>query len=602
MLREERNFRKERHSMEKMQPMLFTTLKNYSKEQFTKDLIAGIIVAIIALPLSIALALASGVGPEQGIFTAIIAGFLISALGGSAVQVSGPTAAFATIVAGIVAGNGMDGLATATILAGIILILMGLFRLGNLIKFIPFTITTGFTSGIAVTIVLGQMKDFFGVTYPEGMPTVETMEKVQAFAAGITTWNLDALIVGVVCLAILYLIPKFWDRVPASLIAVLAGIAMTKLLPLDVNTIGDLYTISNALPTFHIPHITYGLIKTALPDAFTIAILAAIESLLSCVVADGMINGRHRSNTELTAQGLGNVASALFGGIPATGAIARTAANVKNGGRTPIAGMVHALVLLLVLVVLMPYAALIPMPTIAAILIMVAYNMCQWRTFLRILRTSPKSDIIVLVLTFVLTVVFDLVVAIEVGMIMACVLFMKRMSEETDIIKWKYAEDVEDIAESPLDTAEENVTPMDREIAHVQEAAEQAHLRRIPKTISVFEITGPLFFGAADQVRDIVAHPGTRCLILRMRSVPALDTTSMNALNDLLKRCRKKNITLILSHVNEQPLHVMEKAGFVRKVGLKNICRNIDAAIERAEEIVSQPLPVKKEKKTEKKA
>ncbi|MGN0718930.1 MAG: SulP family inorganic anion transporter [Anaerovoracaceae bacterium] len=588
--------------MEKMQPMLFTTLKNYSKEQFTKDLIAGIIVAIIALPLSIALALASGVGPEQGIFTAIIAGFLISALGGSAVQVSGPTAAFATIVAGIVARNGMDGLATATILAGIILILMGLFRLGNLIKFIPFTITTGFTSGIAVTIVLGQMKDFFGVTYPEGMPTVETMEKVQAFAAGFSTWNLDALIVGVVCLAILYLIPKFWDRVPASLIAVLAGIAMTKLLPLDVNTIGDLYTISNALPTFHIPHITYGLIKTALPDAFTIAILAAIESLLSCVVADGMINGRHRSNTELTAQGLGNVASALFGGIPATGAIARTAANVKNGGRTPIAGMVHALVLLLVLVVLMPYAALIPMPTIAAILIMVAYNMCQWRTFLRILRTSPKSDIIVLVLTFVLTVVFDLVVAIEVGMIMACVLFMKRMSEETDIIKWKYAEDVEDIAESPLDTAEENVTPMDREIAHVQEAAEQAHLRRIPKTISVFEITGPLFFGAADQVRDIVAHSGTRCLILRMRSVPALDTTSMNALNDLLKRCRKKNITLILSHVNEQPLHVMEKAGFVRKVGLKNICRNIDAAIERAEEIVSQPLPVKKEKKTEKKA
>lgn len=588
--------------MEKMQPMLFTTLKNYSKEQFTKDLIAGVIVAIIALPLSIALALASGVGPEQGIFTAIIAGFLISALGGSAVQVSGPTAAFATIVAGIVARNGMDGLATATILAGIILILMGLFRLGNLIKFIPFTITTGFTSGIAVTIVLGQLKDFFGVTYPDGMPTVETMEKVQAFAAGFSTWNLDALIVGVVCLAILYLIPKFWDRVPASLVAVLAGIAMTKLLPLDVNTIGDLYTISNALPTFHIPHITYGLIKTALPDAFTIAILAAIESLLSCVVADGMINGRHRSNTELTAQGLGNVASALFGGIPATGAIARTAANVKNGGRTPVAGMVHALVLLLVLVVLMPYAALIPMPTIAAILIMVAYNMCQWRTFLRILRTSPKSDIIVLVLTFVLTVIFDLVVAIEVGMIMACVLFMKRMSEETDVIKWKYAEDVEDLAESPLDTAEENVTPMDREIAHVQEAAEQAHLRRIPKTITVFEITGPLFFGAADQVRDIVAHPGTRCLILRMRSVPALDTTSMNALNDLLKRCRKKNITLILSHVNEQPLHVMEKAGFVKKVGLKNICRNIDAAIERAEEIVSQPLPAKKEKKLEKKA
>lgn len=554
--------------MEKMQPMLFTMLRTYNSQQFTKDVIAGVIVAIIALPLSIALALASGVGPEQGIYTAIIAGFVISFFGGSSVQVSGPTAAFATIVAGIVAKNGMDGLAVATILAGIILIIMGVCRLGNLIKFIPFTITTGFTSGIAVTIVFGQLKDFFGVTYPAGMETIETMQKLEAFVAGIDTWNVDAFIVGAVCLAILYLMPKFFDKVPPSLIAVLVGIAMTKLLPLEADTIGDLYTISNSLPEFHIPEISYSMIKTALPDAFTIAILAAIESLLSCVVADGMVGGKHRSNTELTAQGIGNVASALFGGIPATGAIARTAANVKNGGRTPVSGMVHAVVLLLVLIVLMPYAALIPMPTIAAILIMVAYNMCQWRTFVRLIKTAPKSDTIVLIVTFLLTVLFDLVIAIEIGMLAACVLFMKRMSEETDVVRWKYVEEV-----------------------HGEDEEETAALRRelmnIPKEIKVYEITGPLFFGAADRIKDIMGDSHTRCLILRMGGVPALDSTAMNALSDLYKNCRKRNTTLILSHVNEQPLRAMAKAGFIKKVGGKNVCRNIDQALERANTILA---------------
>lgn len=306
--------------MEKMYPMLFTTWKTYSKEQFLKDLIAGIVVAIIALPLSIALSLASGVGPEQGIYTAIVAGFIISFLGGSQVQIAGPTAAFATIVAGIVARNGMDGLAAATILAGIILIIMGLCRFGGLIKYIPFTITTGFTSGIAVTIVIGQLKDFFGVTYPEGMPTIETMEKLKAFLAGIHTFNTDSLVVGLVCLAILIIAPRFTEKIPGSLLAVIGGILMVQLLPLQVNTIGDLYTISNKLPSFHMPQLSFEMIQTALPDAFTIAILAAIESLLSCVVADGMINGKHRSNMELAAQGAGNIASALFGGIPATGA------------------------------------------------------------------------------------------------------------------------------------------------------------------------------------------------------------------------------------------------------------------------------------------
>ena len=564
--------------MEKMQPMLFTTLKNYSKDQFVKDVIAGIIVAIIALPLSIALALASGVGPEQGIYTAIIAGFVISAFGGSAVQVSGPTAAFATIVAGIVAENGLDGLAVATILAGIILIIMGVCRLGNLIKFIPFTITTGFTSGIAVTIVIGQMKDFFGVTYPEGMETVETMEKLHAFIAGFSTWNWHALLVGVVCLAILYLLPKFFDRIPPSLVAVIVGIAMTKLLPLNVNTIGDLYTISSSLPSFHVPNISYDLVRQMLPDAFTIAILAAIESLLSCVVADGMINGKHRSNTELTAQGIGNVASALFGGIPATGAIARTAANIKNGGRTPVSGMVHAVVLLLVLVLLMPYAALIPMPTIAAILIMVGYNMSVWRKFLRLVKTAPKSDTAVLLATFLLTVIFDLVIAIEVGMLAACILFMKRMSDETSVERWKYVEELEGADE----------------VEDLKELAEQENLRHIPLSISVYEITGHLFFGAADQLKEIGIGTQTRCLVLRMRGVPALDVTALNALQELRLRCKRQKITLVLSHVNEQPMKVMEKAGFVDKVGRENFCENIDAAIERAEYIVSRPQKNKK--------
>lgn len=557
--------------MEKIKPMLFTTWKTYSKQQFIKDVIAGIIVAIIALPLSIALALASGVGPEQGIYTAIIAGFVISFLGGSEVQVSGPTAAFATIVAGIVAENGFDGLVVATILAGAILILMGLFHFGSLIKFIPYTITTGFTAGIAVTIVIGQLKDFCGVTYPSGMPTIETMEKLEAFTAGIGTFNVDALIVGLVCLAILIIMPKFTEKIPPSLIAVIVGILMVQFLPLEVNTIGDLYTINSSLPIPSLPNFSFNTVRTVLPDAFTIAILAAIESLLSCVVADGMINGHHRSNTELVAQGAGNIASALFGGIPATGAIARTAANVKNGGRTPIAGMVHAVTLLLVLVVLMPYAGLIPMPTIAAILFMVAYNMCQWRTFVQLVKTAPKSDIAVLVITFVLTVVFDLVVAIEIGMLLACLLFMKRMSDETSVKSWKY---------STIHEEEKDIAKQDKEERH--------QLMNISDPIRVYEMSGPLFFGAADQIGTIIVKDMTKYLILRMRSVPAMDITAMNAMNSLYEKCKKDGITLILSHVNDQPMRVMQKAGFYDKVGKDNFCKNIYAAIERAENLLKK--------------
>ena len=557
--------------MEKIKPMLFTTWKTYSKQQFIKDVIAGIIVAIIALPLSIALALASGVGPEQGIYTAIIAGLVISFLGGSEVQVSGPTAAFATIVAGIVAENGFDGLVVATILAGAILILMGLFHFGSLIKFIPYTITTGFTAGIAVTIVIGQLKDFCGVTYPSGMPTIETMEKLEAFTAGIGTFNVDALIVGLVCLAILIIMPKFTEKIPPSLIAVIVGILMVQFLPLEVNTIGDLYTINSSLPIPSLPNFSFNTVRTVLPDAFTIAILAAIESLLSCVVADGMINGHHRSNTELVAQGAGNIASALFGGIPATGAIARTAANVKNGGRTPVAGMVHAVTLLLVLVVLMPYAGMIPMPAIAAILFMVAYNMSHWRSFVQVIKTAPKSDIAVLVITFILTVVFDLVVAIEIGMLLACLLFMKRMSDETSVKSWKY---------STIHEEEKDIAKQDKEERH--------HLMNISDPIRVYEMSGPLFFGAADQIGTIIVKDMTKYLILRMRSVPAMDITAMNAMNSLYEKCKKDGITLILSHVNDQPMRVMQKAGFYDKVGKDNFCKNIYAAIERAENLLKK--------------
>lgn len=547
--------------MNQLKPMLLTSLKNYNRSQFVKDVTAGIIVAIIALPLSIALALASGVGPEAGIFTAIVAGFVISALGGSSVQIAGPTAAFATIVAGIVAKNGMDGLIIATILAGVFLILMGLCHFGSLIKFIPYTITTGFTSGIAVTIVIGQLKDFFGISYPDGVKPIETTEKLKAFFENFSTFSLDALIVSGVSLAILILAPYVLKKVPGSLPAVIVGILMVKFLPLKVATIGNLYTISNSLPTLHIPSMNLSMIGDALPNAFTIAVLAAIESLLSCVVADGMINGKHRSDMELVAQGAGNIASALFGGIPATGAIARTAANIKNGGRTPIAGIVHSITLVIVLVVLMPFAGMIPMPTIAAILFVVAYNMCQWRTFVHLIRTAPKSDIIVLLTTFILTVVFDLVVAIEIGMVLACLLFIKRMSEETHVDSWTYVDD---------DTPD------------VDE-----HLRRLPLQIRVYEITGPLFFGAADAIEHIVVKDFTTCLILRMRSVPALDSTALNALQNLTKVCESKGITLVFSHVNEQPMKVMVKSGFVDLVGKENFCPNIRAALEYAEKIIA---------------
>ena len=550
--------------MNELVPKIFDVMKTYSKDQLVKDIVAGIIVAIIALPLSIALALASGVSPEQGIYTAIFAGFVISFLGGSRVQIAGPTAAFATIVAGIVAKNGMDGLIVATIMAGIILVIMGLLKFGNLIRFNPYTISTGFTFGIAVTIVIGQIKDFLGLTYPAGTATVETMDKLKAIIANIGTFNIKALIVGAVSLAILIIWPKFksLDKIPPSLIAVIVSVLMVKFIgPLkDVNTIGSLYTIKNGLPGVSVPSVNMDMILTLLPDALTIAVLAGIESLLSCVVSDGMIGSRHKPNMELVAQGAGNVVSALFGGIPATGAIARTAANIKSGGRTPDAGMVHSVTLLLILVVLMPYAAWIPMPAIAAILFMVAYNMSGWREFVSLCETSPKSDIIVLVTKFVLTVVFDLVVAIEVGVVMAALLFLMRMSNVTEVKSWKYLG--EDIYE--------------------HDVPDSIRLKVVPKNTVVYDLIGPMFFAAADKFMEISLEPGVKVLIIRMRGVPAMDVTALKSLQKIQAACKKRNITLLLSHVQEQPRLMMEKAGFADAVGHENFCANIDAALERA--------------------
>ena len=547
-----------------LKPKFFSIIKNYSGQQFVKDLVAGVIVAIIALPLSIALALASGVEPACGVYTAIAAGFVVSFLGGSRVQIAGPTAAFATIVAGIVATQGMDGLVLATIMAGVILILMGVFKLGSLIKFIPNTITVGFTAGIAVTILIGQIKDFLGLTYNDGVKPVETIEKIEANIGAISTFSWQAFLVGAVCLAILIIYPKFEKRVPPSLIAVVVGALMVKFIPglaEGVSTIGDLYEIPAGLPSLNIGSIDFSFQKISelLPDAFTIAVLAAIESLLSCVVADSMVNSKHNSNAELVAQGVGNIASVLFGGIPATGAIARTAANAKNGGRTPVAGMVHAVVLLLVLLFLMPYAKLIPMPAIAAILFMVAYNMSEWKKFVHIVKTAPKSDTIVMVLTFGLTVIFDLVVAIEVGMILAALLFIKRMSEEAGVKGWKYVEDEND--------------------------SDSIDMKNVPEHVRVYEVSGPLFFGVADKILEIKFKDYTKCLILRMRAVPAVDATALASLENLYKKCKEKDITLIFSHVNQQPLNAMKKSGLFDKVGRNHFCNHIDDALKTASKI-----------------
>ena len=547
-------------SFKYIKPKFFSVMKNYTREQFIKDIIAGLIVAIIALPLSIALAIASGVNPEQGLYTAIIAGFFISFLGGSRVQIGGPTAAFVVIIYGIIAEHGIPGLIIATLLAGVMLILMGLFHFGDLIKFIPKTITIGFTLGIAIGIVVGQIKDFLGLNM--GAVPAEFLTKLVAYSHNLASISYITLAIGILALLIQIFWPKIFKKIPGSLVAIIVTTLLVAIFKLPVKTIGDLYTIKAGLPSFSMPVLSFSLVREMILPAFTIAMLAAIESLLSAVVSDGMIGSKHKSNAELVGQGVGNILSALFGGIPATGAIARTAANVKNGGRTPVAGMVHALTLLLILLFLMPYASYIPMSCLAAILIIVGYNMSGWRTFVRIIKTAPKSDIAVLIITFLLTLFFDLVIAIEFGMVLAAFLFLKRMSDIAEIRQWTYIGSSED-----------------------EKLSEDVDLKYVPKNTIVYEVFGALFFGAANVFTSFKHEEGKNVLILRMRNVPVMDISGVEALEEILETCKKRNLTLILSHVNEQPYHAMEKAGFVEKIGAENICENIDASLERAEKL-----------------
>ena len=547
-------------SFKYIKPKFFSVMKNYTREQFIKDIVAGLIVAIIALPLSIALAIASGVNPEQGLYTAIIAGFFISFLGGSRVQIGGPTAAFVVIIYGIIAEHGIPGLIIATLLAGVMLILMGLFHFGDLIKFIPKTITIGFTLGIAIGIVVGQIKDFLGLNM--GAVPAEFLTKLVAYSHNLGSINYITLAIGILALLIQIFWPKVSKKIPGSLVAIIVTTLLVAIFKLPVKTIGDLYTIKAGLPSFSMPVLSFSLVREMILPAFTIAMLAAIESLLSAVVSDGMIGSKHKSNAELVGQGVGNILSALFGGIPATGAIARTAANVKNGGRTPVAGMVHALTLLLILLFLMPYASYIPMSCLAAILIIVGYNMSGWRTFVRIIKTAPKSDIAVLIITFLLTLFFDLVIAIEFGMVLAAFLFLKRMSDIAEVRQWTYIGSSED-----------------------EKLSEDVDLKYVPKNTIVYEVFGALFFGAANVFTSFKHEEGKNVLILRMRNVPVMDISGVEALEEILETCKKRNLTLILSHVNEQPYHAMEKAGFVEKIGAENICENIDVSLERAEKL-----------------
>ena len=549
----------------RLKPKLLSVMKTYNKDQFIKDVIAGLIVAIIALPLSIALAISSGVSPEQGLYTAIIAGFFISLLGGSRVQIGGPSATFMVVVYSVVASHGTEGLLITTILAGIILILFGLLKLGSMIKYIPYPITVGFTSGIALTIFSSQIKDFFGMDI--GAVPTKFIEKWQLYFSSFDKIQWMPFLIGAIALTILIIWPRINKRIPASLISIVVTTALVAILNLDVQTIGTQYTdLSSSFPTPSIPNITWSKIEDLISPAFTIAFLCSLESLLSAVVSDGMIGSKHRSNMELVAEGVANIASGLFGGMPATGAIARTVANIKNGGRTPIAGVVHAITLLFILLFLMPLVKMIPLATLAAILIMVSYNMSEWRMFKKLLN-APKSDVIVLLSTFFLTVLFDLTLAISVGMVLTAFLFMKRMTDVTDIQGIEMNDD------------EEELGLLDDELKEV-----------LSDEILIYEINGPFFFGAADKFLDSIQslQGPSKVLIIRLRNVPVIDATAVHALNLLQDNCHRSNTTLILSEVNDRPYQVIKRVGLVQEIGRQQVCRHFDQAIARAKEIVNK--------------
>lgn len=553
-------------------PKLFLALKNYSKELFMADLMAGIIVGIVALPLAIAFGIASGVSPEKGIITAIIAGFIISMMGGSKVQIGGPTGAFIVIVYGIIQQYGEAGLIVATLMAGVLLILLGVFKLGAIIKFIPYPIIVGFTSGIAVTIFTTQIADIFGLSFGGEKIPGDFIGKWIMYFNHFDTINWWNTIVSIASIIIIAMTPKFSKKIPGSLIAIIAITLLVYVLKTyvgvdSIDTIGDRFSIKAQLPGAEVPTLNWEAMKGLLPAAITIAVLGAIESLLSATVADGVIGDKHDSNTELIAQGTANIITPLFGGIPATGAIARTMTNINNGGKSPVAGIIHAVVLFLILLFLMPLAQYIPMACLAGVLVVVSYNMSEWRTFRALLR-NPKSDITVLLITFFLTVIFDLTVAIEVGLVIACLLFMRRVAETTEISV--ITDEINPNEELDIAVNEESLI--------------------VPKGVEVYEINGPYFFGIANKFEEQMVQLGDRpkVRIIRMRKVPFIDSTGIHNLTNLCKMSKKERITIVLSGVNEKVHHVLEKSGFYELLGEENICENINVAIDRANQIIQK--------------
>ena len=555
-------------------PKLLSTLKNYSKENFMADLMAGIIVGIVALPLAIAFGIASGVSPEKGIITAIVAGFIISFLGGSKVQIGGPTGAFIVIIYGIIQEYGISGLTVATLMAGVLLILLGVFKLGAVIKFIPYPIIVGFTSGIALTIFTTQIADIFGLQFNGEKVPGDFIGKWLLYFKHFDTVNWWNAIVSFASVFIIAITPKFSKKIPGSLVAIVLVTAVVYLMKMYggitcIDTIGDRFTIQSQLPDAVVPELNWEAIKNLFPVAITIAVLGAIESLLSAAVADGVIGDRHDSNTELIAQGVANVVTPIFGGIPATGAIARTMTNINNGGKTPIAGIIHAVVLLLILLLLMPLAQYIPMACLAGVLVIVSYNMSGWRTFKSLLK-SPKSDVTVLLITFFLTVIFDLTIAIEWGLVIACVLFMRRVMETTEISVIK--DEIDPNKESDLEVHEEHLI--------------------VPERVEVYEINGPYFFGIATKFEEMMSqlsnHERPQVRIVRMRKVPFIDSTGVHNLTTLCEMSQKDNIQIVLSGVNEKVHKVLEKSGFYALLGEENICPNINVALERAKDIVEK--------------
>jgi len=554
-----------------MTPALFTSLKTYNKKLFASDLMAGIIVGIVALPLAIAFAIASGVSPEKGIITAIVAGVLISVFGGSKVQIGGPTGAFIIIIYGIIQQYGFIGLSIATMMAGAFLILFGLLHLGTIIKYIPYPIVVGFTSGIAVTIFTTQIKDLFGLQITD-VPS-DFIEKWICYAKNFSTADLWTSIIGIASVVVIALTPKISKKIPGSLVAIILMTVAVLLLKqyagiTTVETIGDRFSINGSLPEAQIPELSWQVVKGLVSPALTIAILGAIESLLSATVADGVIGARHDSNTELVAQGIANIASPLFGGIPATGAIARTMTNINNGGRTPVAGIIHAVVLLLILLFLMPLAKYIPMACLAGVLVVVSYGMSGWRSFLSIMR-NPKSDVTVLLITFFLTIIFDLTIAIEVGLVCACLLFMRRMAETSDV----------KVISDEINPEEED---SDFQMGNLE------HLT-IPEGVEVYEINGPYYFGVGNRFEEVMGafpHNRPKVRIIRMRKVPFVDSTGIHNLTNLCLMSQKEGVQIVLSGVNPKVQAVLKKAGFEKIVGQDNICSHINLALQRAKELI----------------